>query len=65
MHAPIILKDFMEQYQGNRITATKQEDPKSKFRTFINSFMVDMLISIATILTVFLVLVILYIITGQ
>ena len=29
MHAPIMLKDFMEQYQENRITVTKQENPKS------------------------------------
>ena len=65
MHMPIMLKDFIEQYRENRITAIKQEDPKSKFRTFINSFLVDMLIFIAVILTVFLVLVILYVITGQ
>ena len=38
MHAPLMLKDFMEQYREIRITVTKQEDPKSKFRTFINSF---------------------------
>ena len=31
MHAPIMLKDFMEQYQENRMTITKQENPKSKF----------------------------------
>ena len=65
MHAPIMLKDFMEQYQENRITVTKQENPKSKFRTFINSFLVDMLIFIAAILTVFLALVIIYVLTGQ
>ena len=65
MHVPIMLKDFIEQYQENRITATKQENPTSKFRTFINSFLVDMLIFITAILTVFLVFVILYIITGQ
>ena len=65
MHVPIMLKDFIEQYQDNRITPTKWEDPKSKFRMFINSFLVDMLIFIAAILTVFLVLIILYIITGQ
>ena len=65
MHMPIMLKDFMEQYQENRITLTKQEDPKSKFRTFINSFLVDMLIFIAAIITVFLILIILYVITGQ
>ena len=54
MHTPIMLKDFMEQYQENRITLTKQENPKSKFRTFINSFLVDTLIFIAAILTMFL-----------
>ena len=60
-----MLKDFIEQYQENRITAAKWEDPKSKFRMFINSFLVDMLIFIAAILTVFLIFVILYVITGQ
>ena len=65
MHMPIMLKDFMEQHQENKITATKWENPKSKFRTFINSFLVDMLIFIVAILTVFLVFVILYVITGQ
>ena len=56
MHAPIMLKDFIEQYQDNRITTTKGEDPKSKFRMFINSFLVDMLMFIVAIVTVFLVL---------
>ena len=65
MHAPMMLKDFIEQYQENRITATKWEDPKSKFRMFINSFLVDMLIFIVAILTVFLIFVTLYVITGQ
>ena len=59
MHMPVMLKDFIEQYQENRITATKWESLTSKFRTFINSFLVDMLISIAAILTLFLVFVIL------
>ena len=61
----MMLKDFIEQYQENRITDTKWEDPTSRFRKFINSFLPDMLIFIAAILTVFLVFVILYIITGQ
>ena len=65
MHALIMLKHFIGQYQDNRITPTKWEDPKSKFRMFINSFFVDTLIFIAAILTVFLVLIILYVITGQ
>ena len=34
-------------------------------RKFINSFLVDMLIFIAAILTVFLALVIIYVLTGQ
>ena len=65
MHASIMLKDFMEQYQEIRMTITKQENSKSKFQKFINSFLVDTLIFIAAILTVILVLVIIYILTGQ
>ena len=65
MHVPILLKDFMEQYQETRITTTKWESPTSKFRMFINSFLVDILIFIVAILTVFLVFVILNIVTGQ
>ena len=64
MHAPIMHKDFMEQYQENRIIVTNQDNPKSKFRTFINSFLVDTLF-IAAILTVFLAFVIIYALTGQ
>ena len=65
MHVPIMLKDVREQYQESWITATKWESPTSKFRTFINSFLTDMLIFIVAIVTVFLVFVILYIIMGQ
>ena len=65
MHAPIMLKDFLEQYQENRKMVTKQENQKSKFKTFINSFLVDMLIFIAAILTMFLAFVIIYVLTGQ
>ena len=65
MHTPIMLKDFMEQYQENRITVTKQENPKSKFRTLINSFLVDTLIFIAAILTVFLAFVMICVLMDQ
>ena len=65
MHAPVMLKDFMEQYWENRMTVTKLENSKSKFWKLINSFLVDMLIFIAANLTVILVLVLIYIITGQ
>ena len=60
-----MLRDLMEQYHQNRITATKWESPTSKFRTFINSFLMDMLVFIAAILTVFIIFVIIYIVTGQ
>ena len=65
MHAPIMLIDFMEQYRKNRMTIAKQQNPKSRFQKFMNSFLVDTLKFIAAILTVFLVLVIIYILTGQ
>ena len=31
MHAPIMLRDFMEQYRENRMTSAKQENQKSRF----------------------------------
>ena len=65
MYAPVMLKDFVEQYRENKMTIIKQGNPTSKFRKFINSSLVDMLIFIAAILTVFLVLVIIYVLTGQ
>ena len=65
MDVPMVLKDFMEHYCDNRMTIVKQDNPQSKFRKFINSFLIDMLMFIAVVLTVFLVLVIIYILTGQ
>ena len=53
MHIPIMLKDFMEQYQENKMTILRQDNPTSKFRKLINSFLVSTLIFIAAILTVF------------
>ena len=47
------------------MTIIKQDNPISKFRKFISSFLVDTLIFIAAILTVFLVFVIIYVLTGQ
>ena len=47
-----MLRDFIDQYQENRITATKwDKSPTSKFRSFINSLLIDMLVFIAAILT--------------
>ena len=58
MHVPLMLKD-------NRITVTKLENLRSKFRMFINSFLVDTLIFIAVLLTIFLAFVIIYVLMGQ
>ena len=60
-----MLRDFIDQYQEKMIMATKQESPTSKFKSFINSSLIDMLVFIVAILTVFIIFVILYIITGQ
>ena len=50
-----MLRDFINQYQENRITATKPDkSPTSKFRSFINSFLIDMLVFIVVILTAFI-----------
>ena len=65
MHAPVMLRHFIEQYQENRITATKWESPTSKFRSFINSFLIDMLVFIVAIMIVFIIFVIIYIVTGK
>ena len=46
------------------MTIIKQGNPTSKFRKFINSFLVETLIFIAAILTVFLTLVIIYVLTS-
>ena len=55
----------MDQYRENKMTIVRQDNPKLKFRKFINSFLVDTLIFIAAILTLILVLVIIYAHTGQ
>ena len=65
IHVPMMLKDFMEHYHDNRMTIVMQDKPQSKFRKFIKSFLIDMLMFIAAVLTVFIVLMIIYILTGQ
>ena len=65
MPVPMMLKYFMEHYHDNRMTIVKQNNPWFKFRKFINSFLIDTLMFIAVVLMVFLVLVIIYIFTGQ
>ena len=55
----------MEHYHDNRMTIVKQDNPQSKFRKFINSFLIDTLMFTAVVLTVFSVLMIIYILTCQ
>ena len=65
MHVPVMLRDFIDQYQENRITATKWESLTLKFKSFINSSFIDMLVFIVATLTVFIIFVIIYILMGQ
>ena len=60
-----MVRDFIDQYKESRITATKQESTTSKFRPFIYSFLIDMLVFKMAILTVFIIFVIIYIVMGQ
>ena len=65
LQAPKTLKDYIKQYQENRkIHIQKQrENTNSKFKSFISSFIVDIIGFTADFLTVLMTLVI--IITGQ
>ena len=65
LHAPVMLKDFMEQYQANRRTVAMLDNTRSKFRKFINNFLVYTLIFIVAILIVVLLLVLIYVMTGK
>ena len=66
LQAPKTLKDFINQYQENRKINNKKEiNPNSKFKTFISSFITDLLVFIAAILTVLIMFIVIYIIMGQ
>ena len=60
------LKDFIHQYQENRrIDNQRKMNQNSRIKTFINSFITDLLVFIAAILTILIMFTIIYTITGQ
>ena len=60
------LKDFVNQYQeSKKMNIQKQKNQNSSIKTFINSFVTDVLVFAAALLTVVITFIIIYIITGQ
>ena len=66
LQAPKTLKDFVNQYQESRkMNIQKQKNQNSSIKTFINSFVTDVLVFTAALLTVVIMFIIIYIITSQ
>ena len=66
LQAPKTLKDLIIQYQENRKLNNQIEiNQNSKFKTFIRSFITDLLVFIVAILTVLITFIVIYIFTGQ
>ena len=69
MQAPKTLKDFVSQYQENRkimnIQERKIKIQNYNIKTFLASFIVDALLFAATLLTVVIRFIIIYMLTGQ
>ena len=66
LQAPKTLKDLIIQYQENRkINTQKEINQTSKFKTFISSFITDLLVFIVAILTVLIMFIVIYMFTGQ
>ena len=68
LQAPKTLKDYIKQFQehNKKLHLEKQNDnTKSKFKSFISSFIVDIIGFGAALLTVIIMLMIIYIVTGD
>ena len=68
LQAPKTLKDYIKQFQehNKKLQLEKQHDnTKSKFKSFISSFIVDIIGFSAALLTIIITLVIIYIVTGH
>ena len=69
LNAPKTLQDLAIQYKRNTLNKKEQEldnpEENSKFRSFLNSFLADILIFTATLITLIITLVIIYVIYGQ
>ena len=70
--APQTMKDFPTQYKYRKETTDKQNQKEieeaqigSKLASFIDSFMVDMLLFIAALITIVVTLVVMYMVCGQ
>ena len=65
------LRDLAIQYRNKRNTLNKKEqeldnpEENSKFRSFLNSFLADILIFTATLITLIITLIIIYVMYGQ
>ena len=72
LSTPNILKDFLTQYKYRKEIAEKREQKEieeakmsSKFSSFLNSFMVDMLLFTEALITIVITLVVMYMVCGQ
>ena len=72
INAPKTLRELVIQYKGKRNILDKKErnsdKPKesdSRFQTFLNSFVADVLIFTAALITLIIVLIIIYVLYGQ
>ena len=71
LNAPKTLQDLAIQYRNKKNILDKKEqkldnpEENSKFRSFLNSFLADVLIFTATLITLIITLIIIYMIYGQ
>ena len=71
LNAPKTLQDLAIQYQNKKNILNKKEqeldnpEENSKFRSFLNSFLADILIFTAALITLIITLVIIYVMYGQ
>ena len=72
INAPITLRDLAIRYKNKRNTFDKEEcnldTPKendSKFQSFLNSFIADVLIFTAALITLIIALIVIYVLYGQ
>ena len=66
LQAPKTLKDYIKQFQehNKKLQLEKQNNTKSKFKSFISSFIVDIIGFSTALLIIIITLVIIYIVTG-
>ena len=66
LQAPKTLKDFVNQYHESRkINIQEKKTHSSNFKSLINSFITEVLVFIAAIVTVVIKFIIIYMLTGQ